>query len=78
MKCYSLHKHLKRLYNMKQRQLEDLYRQGVYPEYLSQIRQPYWYHYQNPRIGPTYDPPPLTYEPEDNSTRSGPKVEEVT
>ena len=66
------------IYNMKQRQLEDLYRQGVYPEYLSQIRQPYWYHYQNPRIGPTYDPPPLTYEPEDNSTRSGPKVEEVT
>ena len=66
------------IYNMKQRQLEDLYRQGVYPEYLSQIRQPYWYHYQNPRIGPAYDPPPLTYEPEDNSTRSGPKVEEVT
>ena len=43
------------IYNMKQRQLEDLYRQGVYPEYLSQIRQPYWYHYQNPGIGPAYE-----------------------
>ena len=72
------------IYNMKQRQLEDLYRQGVYPEYLPRIKQPYWYHYQYTppltydHIGPVVEPPPLTNEPEDNSTRTGPRVEEVT
>ena len=75
------------IYNMRQRQLEDLYRQGVYPEYLAQIKQPYWYHYTPPvtydhthydRIRPVIEPLPLTNEPEVESTNTGPKVEELT